>query len=266
MKHPFLNKVVVITGAGRGLGAGLCRQFGKAGAFIIGCDIDSQNLDILSVELKSLGIQHHVGICDVSNEADVNRFFESIHAIGKTVDVLINNAGITNIKLFKDTDNQEIKRVMDINFNGPLYCTRAAYHDVVSNKGSFVIISSVAGFAPLYGRTAYAASKHAVLGFFETLRSEEKEKGVHVLVACPGFVASGLRDQFYKAGEDSNNTKLKVGKNASPDEVAALICAATAKKAPMLVTGIGKASYVVKRLFPQVYEHLMIRKMKPGLN
>ncbi len=262
----FKNKTVVITGAGRGLGAGLCRQFGKAGAFIVGCDLDQKNLDKLSAELKEMGIEHHLGICDVSNEAAVNQFFKTIHSIGRTVDVLINNAGITNIKMFQDTSNEEIKRVMDINFNGPLYCTRAAFDDVVKNKGSFVIISSVAGFAPLYGRTGYAASKHAVLGFFETLRSELKEKDVHVLVACPGFVATDLRNDYYKKGEDSNNTKLKVGKNASPDEVAALICAATAKKAPMLVTGIGKASYVVKRLFPQVYERLMIKKMKSGLS
>jgi NAD(P)-dependent dehydrogenase (short-subunit alcohol dehydrogenase family) len=261
----FQNKTVVITGAGRGLGAGLCRQFGKAGAFIVGCDIDQKNLDHLSAELKGMGIEHHLGICDVSNEAAVIQFFQSIHSIGRTVDVLINNAGITNIKMFKDTGNEEIKRVMDINFNGPLHCTRAAFDDVVKNKGSFIIISSVAGFAPLYGRTAYAASKHAVLGFFETLRSELKEEGVHVLVACPGFVATELRNDFYKKGEDSDNTKLKVGKNASPDEVAALICNATAKKSPMLVTGIGKASYLVKRLFPQVYEHLMIKKMKAGL-
>lgn len=262
----YTNKTVVITGAGRGLGAGLCRQFGKAGAFIVGCDINPKDLENLGAELDEMGIEHHLAVCDVSDENKVNEFFKNINAIGKSVDVLINNAGITNIKLFKDNTNEEIKRVMDINFNGPLYCTRAAYEDVVKNKGSFIAISSVAGFAPLYGRTGYAASKHAVLGFFESLRTELADQDVHVLVACPGFVNTNLRDEYYKPGEDTDNTKLKVGSNASPDEVASLIYKATVRKEPMLITGIGRASYILKRLAPQLYERIMTKKMKAGLN
>ncbi|MEZ5002177.1 MAG: SDR family oxidoreductase [Chitinophagales bacterium] len=261
----FKNKTVLVTGAGRGLGAALCRQFGKAGAFIAGCDLNQTDLDGLSQELTSMGIEHHLGICDVSKEEQVHAFFKSVHAKGKTIDVLINNAGVTNIKKFENTTNDEIKKVMDINFNGSLYCTRAAYDDIIQNKGSFVAISSVAGFAPLYGRTGYAASKHAVLGFFETLRSELKEKDVHVLVVCPGFVATNLRDDFYKKGEDIENTNLKVGNNASPDEVASMIYNATVKKETMLVTGIGKVSFLLKRFVPKIYEHLMINKMKAGL-
>lgn len=264
MRQAYKDKVVVVTGAGRGLGAALCKQFGKAGAYIVGCDINQSNLDNLSVELAALSIPHYLATCDVSDKASVASFFTAISDKKLSIHTLINNAGITNIKLFSDNTNEEIERVMQINFFGAMYCTRAAYKDVVQNKGSFIAISSVAGFSPLYGRTAYAASKHAVIGFFETLRSEVAAKDVHVLVACPGFIATKLRDQYYKKDEDVASTKHKVGDNASPEEVAALIYKATIKKQPMLVTGIGKLSYWLKRLIPFQYEKMMTRKMQQG--
>ena len=142
---------------------------------------------------------------------------------------------------------------MDVNFRGAIYATREAYSDVVARKGSFIAIASVAGFAPLYARTAYAASKHALLGFFETLRTELVEQEVHVLVVCPGFIDTDIRTHT----EDKNNYK-----SASPVEVAELIFQATVRRKPMLVTGIGRLSYLVKRFFPLWYEKLMLRKMR----
>lgn len=264
MAKKYENKTVVITGVGRGLGAALAKKFGCEGAFIAGCDINQNDLDQLAIEFTNLGIEHHFSICDISQEAKVIDFFNEIKTLNKSIDVLINNAGITNIKLFKDNTNAEVDKLMQINFYGALYCTRAAYNDVVKNKGSFVAISSVAGFSPLYGRTGYAASKHAVLGFFESLRSELASDNVHVLVACPGFIATKLRDKYYKKGEDIASTNHKVGDNASPEEVANLIYKATVKRQPMLVTGIGRISYILKRLIPHQYEKMMTKKMKAG--
>jgi len=260
------NKTVVITGAARGLGAALAKRFGKEGAFIAGCDINEDDLTAFSKEMEGLGISHFTGICDVSDESSVKAFFGRLKETGRTTDILINNAGITNIKLFRDNTNEEIMRVMDINFRGCVYTTRAAYDDIMKNKGSFIAISSVAGFAPLIGRTAYAASKHAVLGFFETLRTEVKHMGVHVLVACPGFIDTKLRDHIYSGKEDNTSTKHKVGNNATPDDVADLIFRATVKREPMLVTGIGRTSYWLKRLMPGVYEKLMSDKLKGGFD
>lgn len=264
MSRSLEGKTVVVTGAGRGLGAALCEVFGQHGAFIAGCDIHEENLRNLSKKLDDQGIDHLTGICDVSDESSVAAFFSQIRDSGHKVDILINNAGITNIKLFRDNTNEEIMRVMDINFRGAVYPTREAYDDIIGRKGSFIAISSVAGFAPLIGRTAYAASKHAVLGFFETLRTEVKHLGAHVLVVCPGYIDSGLREHTYNDNESNENTKHKVGNNASPEEVAELIFKAYQKKRPMLVTGIGRISYVIKRLMPKVYERLMFNKLKAG--
>ncbi|MCP4122672.1 MAG: SDR family oxidoreductase [Bacteroidetes bacterium] len=262
----MMNKTVVITGVARGLGAALAKRFGKEGAFIAGCDISEEDLSSFSKEMENLDIAHYTGICDVSDESSVKVFFDRLKESGRTTDILINNAGITNIKLFRDNTNEEIMRVMDINFRGCVYTTRAAYDDIIQNKGSFIAISSVAGFAPLIGRTAYAASKHAVLGFFESLRTEVKHMGAHVLVACPGFIDTKLRDHVYSGKEDNTSTKHKIGHNATPSEVADLIYLATVKREPMLVTGIGRISYWLKRLMPGVYEKLMSDKLKGGFD
>ena len=266
MKNAMTGRTVVVTGAGRGLGAALCERFGRAGAFIAGCDINEENLASLSARLGELGIEHMVGHCDVSDESSVNAFFAGLAESGRGTDILINNAGITNIRLFRDNTNEEIMRVMDINFRGCVYATRAAYDDITGRKGGVIAISSVAGFAPLIGRTAYAASKHAVLGFFETLRTEVKHLGVHVLVVCPGFIDTPLREDVYSGGEDNRTTKHMVGDNATPAEVADLIFKAYAKKRPMLVTGIGRISYFLKRFLPNAYEKLMAEKLKGGFD
>jgi NAD(P)-dependent dehydrogenase (short-subunit alcohol dehydrogenase family) len=256
------GKTVVVTGAGRGLGASLCRRFGMAGAFIAGCDIHEDNLRKLSDDLSRLGIAHVTAACDVSDESSVNAFFGELRQRGRSADILINNTGITNIKLFRDNTNEEVMRVMDVNFRGCVYATRAAYDDIIAKNGSFIAISSVAGFAPLIGRTAYVASKHAVLGFFETLRTEVRGSGAHVLIVCPGFIDTRLRDHVYSGGEDNSTTSHKVGNNATPDEVAELIFKATLKKRPMLVTGIGRVSYLLKRFMPHTYEKIMANKLK----
>ncbi len=267
MRKKLLGKNVLVTGAGRGLGAALCKQFGKEGAYIIGCDIDPKNLDLLSSELENLGVDHHLSVCDIARENSVKAFFKGIAALGKEIDILINNAGITNIKLFKNNTNEEIKRVMDINFMGSVYCTREGLNQIIKNKGSIVAISSVAGFAPLVGRTAYAASKHAVQGFFETLRSEIKHTGANVLIVCPSYIDTNIRSHMYKNGENNSNTDHKIGGNASPEKVAEEIYKATLQRKDILITGsVGRVSFMLKRLVPHIYEKVMMKNLSKGFD
>ncbi len=256
------HKTVLITGAGRGLGAALCLRFGEEGSFIIACDIHQKNLYELSNQLNEKNIPHLIFICDISKEAEVKEMFNKIKKEGKKIDILINNAGVTHIKLFKDNANSDIRKLMEINFLGAVYTTRGSYNDIIKNKGSIIAISSVAGFAPLMGRTAYAASKHAIFGFFETLRTEVADEGVDVLIACPGFINTKLREHTYNKGENNENTKVSTGKNASPEEVADLIYKAWQKRKRIIVTGLGVPSFFIKRFFPKWYDRLMIKKMK----
>lgn len=260
-------KTVVITGIGRGLGAALAEEFGKRGAFIAGFDLIQENLDKLSNRLNELKIPHYLEVLDVTNEEEVNSFFQNVASKTASIDVLINNAGITNIKLFENNTNEEIRRVMDINFMGSVYCTRAVLPHIVSSKGSIAVISSVAGFAPLTGRTAYAASKHAMQGFFETLRVELKPKGVHVMLVCPSYIDTDIRKHTYKEGESNTNTKAKIGDNDSPHDVAIQILNGIENKTETLITGrVGKIAYLLKRFSPKLYEKMMFSNTRKAFD
>src|SRR6185295_4919452 len=131
---------------------------------------------------------------DVSKEEDCKRLIdETVKRFGRT-DVLINNAGISMRALFEDVDLKVLKQVMDTNFWGTVYCTKYALPHLLKNKGRVVGISSIAGKKGLPGRTGYSASKFAMEGFLETIRTENLNKGLHVLVACPGFTSSNIRN------------------------------------------------------------------------
>jgi NAD(P)-dependent dehydrogenase (short-subunit alcohol dehydrogenase family) len=118
---------------------------------------------------------------------------ETLRAFGR-IDILINNAGISMRALFEDVDLDVIRKVMDINFYGTLYATKYCLPYIIKTQGSVVGISSIAGFRGLPARTGYSASKFAMQGFLETLRTEMLRKDVHVLIACPGFTASNIRN------------------------------------------------------------------------
>lgn len=264
---PLNDKTVVISGIGRGLGAAMAEEAVRRGAFVAGFDLIQENIDKLSLDFTKKGISHYFEVLDITQEEKVEAFFN--HLISKTgkIDVLINNAGITNIKLFEDNTNREIEKVMDVNFMGSVYCTRYAMPYIEASKGSISVISSVAGFAPLTGRTAYAASKHAVLGFFETLRVEVKHKGVHILVVCPSYIDTDIRTHTYKAGEDNSNTKAKIGENDSPQDIAKQIIEGIINKKEILITGkVGKIAYFLRRLSPKLYEKMMFRNTRKAFD
>lgn len=261
------GKTVVVTGIGRGLGAALGDSAGKEGAFVAGFDLIQENIDKLSIEFTQKGIPHYFEVLDITQEDKVEAFFNNVSTRTGKIDVLINNAGITNIKLFEGNSNREIQNVMDVNFMGSVYCTRSAMPHIISSKGSIAVISSVAGFAPLTGRTAYAASKHAVQGFFETLRVEVRNKGVHVMVVCPSYIDTDIRAHTYKAGEDNTNTNSKIGENDSPQEVAQQIIDGIINKKETLITGrVGKIAYFLKRLSPKLYEKMMFRNTRKAFD
>ena len=111
------------------------------------------------------------------------------------IDVLVNNAGITHLGLFRDTDVDVIRRVVEVNFFGAVNCTKAALPSLLERHGQIVVTSSVAGVAPLATRTGYAASKHALHGFFDSLRSEHRGDGLGVLIVCPSFVDTKIGDR-----------------------------------------------------------------------
>lgn len=200
---------------------------------------------------------------DVSKEADCKRLIEeTMRAFGR-IDVLINNAGMSMRALFEKTDLSVLRQLMDINFWGTVYCSKYALPHLLEQKGSIVGISSIAGKKGLPGRTGYSASKFAMEGFLETLRTENLKKGLHVLVACPGFTASNIRVTSLGAdGQSQGESPRDESKLMQPEEVAERILhAVKRRKRDLVMTREGKLTVLLNKFFPGwldgiVYKHM----------
>ena len=262
-KFDIKNKLVLITGAAGNLGRQLCWAFALAGAKIGACDIDANALAALSAEFaaKNIKIATAAGdICErdacVSMMADIRAQMQ-----GAKIAVLINNAGISHIQPFLETDpTAEIERkVMSVNYFGAVNCSHAALSDIIDNQGIIVAISSIAGFAPLVARTAYAASKHALHGFFSSLRAELHSKNVQCLLVCPSFVVAAA--DISKPTSAIYQQKKTVGQSLAPDFVAAQVLTAVCHRRRLIVLGrMGKVAYWLQRFFPALYESQMRKR------
>jgi short-subunit dehydrogenase len=180
------------------------------------------------------------------------------------LDVLINNAGISMRALFQDLNLDVIRQVMDINFYGTVYATKYALPHILHTRGSILGISSIAGYRGLPGRTGYSASKFAMHGFLETLRTEVLDKGVHVMVACPGFTASNIRSAALTAsGQVQGESPLEEGKMMSAEEVADRILKATRqRKRDLVMTTQGKLTVFLNKWLPGLTDRLVLNHFK----
>lgn len=252
------NKVVIITGASSGIGKALAFAFGQEGAKIVITGRKKEPLFEVSAELTKQGIDNLPIVSDVSIETDnIDVVNKTIEKYGK-IDVLINNAGISMRSMFEDCDIEVIKKVMDINFYGTVYATKYALPYIKATKGSIVGISSIAGYRGLPVRTGYSASKFAMNGFLEALRTELLHTGVHVLTACPGFTASNIR--VASLGSDGNSKGESMrdeGNMMSSEEVAKHILKAVKNRdRDMVLTLQGKMVVFLNKWLPKLTDKL----------
>lgn len=257
-------RTVVITGGGGGLGRAFARAFAAEGARVALLDADARLLDEALAELRGAGHDPVGHVCDVRDPDACAAAMAAVEAETGGISVLVNNAGVTHRSLFADTDLAVLRKVMDVNYFGAVHCTRAALPALLRSRGTVVAISSVAGFAPLLGRTGYAASKHALHGFFGSLRAELAPSGVSVLIVCPSFVDTPL-DHRAMSGDGSpvSHTRALVGRPLTADQVAAsLVRAVHARRRLQLVSPVAWASLWLSRLAPGVYERVMSRTQR----
>ncbi|TAL34420.1 MAG: SDR family oxidoreductase [Spirochaetes bacterium] len=261
----FEGKVALITGGASGIGFAMAERFGSEGARVALLDRDAGALARAEANLKGMGIDV-LGIrCDVTNaRSSAAAVKKAIKRFGG-IDVLAANAGITQRSLCADTSPEVYRRVMDVNFFGAVNCTLPALPSLITRKGVIVVTTSVAGVAPLYGRTGYAASKHALHGFYESLRTELAEHGVRILMLCPGFTSTNLQKSALDGkGRLNTGDRSVPGGEDSPAHVAAAVSDAVASGKRMLVlTTTGKLSYLIARLIPALYDRLMTKKIRP---
>ncbi len=263
----FQNRVVIVTGGASGIGLATCREFAKQGARIAMLDQDQDSLENCHKTFADNGYDILAMKCDVTNEIACQESINQVLNRFGQIDILFNNAGITQRGLFENTEINVFKKVMDVNFFGSLYCTKAALPSLIKSKGMIIVNESIAGVAPLLGRTGYSASKHALHGMFTSLRCELHRKSVHVMIVCPGFIKTNLQTRALGSnGKIASHEQTTVGKSDTPENVAKQIADGIVKKKSMLVfTFVGKIAYLVSRFFPLLYERIMTRQFKDEL-
>ncbi len=264
------NRVVIITGASGGIGAALANVFAKKKYKIVLAARDNNKLELLRKKLELQGCDVLSVICDVSKEDDCKKLIGETVNRFQNIDVLINNAGISMRALFNDVELDVIRKVMAVNFWGTVYCTKYALPYLLKSQGSLVGISSIAGKKGLPGRTGYSASKFAMEGFLETIRTENLKNKLHVLVACPGFTATDIRkNALSEKGRSQNTSPRTEEKMMTSERVAMYIYKAVAnRKRDLLLTTNGKLTVWLNKFFPafmdrMVYNHLAKEKDSP---
>lgn len=255
------KKVAIITGASSGIGAALARKYLSKNWNVV---LAARRLQKLEFVVSGKNNSDYLLVeTDVSKQTDCIRLVEeTVKRFGK-IDLLINNAGISMRALFKDLDINVLKEVMDVNFWGMVYCTKAAMPHILSSKGSIVGISSIAGYRGLPGRTGYSASKFAMNGFLEALRTENLKTGVNVLTASPGFTASEIRKSALSAdGEKQGESPRKEEKMMTAEEVAeSIFSAAEKRKKRLILTRQGKLTVFLNKWMPGKMDKMVFNHM-----
>ncbi|MCP3984585.1 MAG: SDR family oxidoreductase [bacterium] len=255
----------MITGASGGLGRMLCRQLIDSGARVSALDLNREELAVLADSISSDRFQSWR--LDVTDAGQCEEVLEAVVAKSGEADLLIANAGITHFSSVLETGLSTIDQVMAVNFSGSVNCCKLLLPGLIRRRGMVVAVSSVAGFTPLHGRSAYAASKHAMIGFFATLRAEVAEHGMRVMIVCPSFIdtqkdnleGAGLYEGTARPGQASQT----VGKSMTPKEAASIMIRAIEKESRFLLLGrVAQISWWLSRLFPSLLERIMVRQTR----
>ncbi|MFO8236206.1 MAG: SDR family oxidoreductase [Bacteroidales bacterium] len=257
------DKVIIITGASSGIGRACVYRFAQQGAKVVFGARNKEKLDTIEKDLKEKHNDVLAVPTDVSEpDSCKNLIHKTIEKYGK-IDILINNAGVSMRGLFEHTNVDVIKKLMDINFWGMVYCTKYALPHLLKSKGSVIGISSIGGFQGLPGRTGYSSSKFAMHGFLETLRIETLKKGLHVLVAAPGFTATNVRKSALGPdGDPQGESPRNENKMMKPDEVAKVIEKGIRKRRrTIIMTTEGKLTVFLNRIIPKYMDKLTYKHL-----
>ena len=259
----FNNKTVVITGASSGIGLALVREFASLGASVVMSARSEEALRTEAAAIETKGGKVAYVVTDVTREADCKRLIDMAVDRFGGIDILLCNAGISMRALLDDVELDVLRRLMEVNFWGTVYCTKYALPWLQRSRGSLVGVSSVAGIHGLPGRTGYSASKFAMTGFLETVRIENLKKGVHVMVACPGFTASNVRFAALTAdGSPQGESPRDEGRMMTAEEVARRIAQGIVRRRRTLLMEFnGRATTWIKKWCPSFLDRMFYKQM-----
>lgn len=257
------NKTVWITGASDGIGKALAIQLADEGARII---LTARSIDKLKTVQSALkGDNHVVFPMDLMKTGAIPEAVESILSQVGTVDILINNAGISQRSLVKDTDVSVDRRIMELDYFAVVYLTKSLLpHLQERQTGCIVTISSVAGKLGTPMRSAYCAAKHAVIGFMDSLRAEVFSDGIEVLVVTPGSIKTNISKNALEGdGKNHGVTDPAIEKGIDVDVCAKKIIKGIKNDSQelLIAKGVERLATYVKRFFPKLL-FKMVRSVK----
>lgn len=263
----YAGKVVVVTGASQGIGKALGLALASQRPRLVLAARDEAALRAVAAACGALGAETLVVPTDVADEAACRALIEAAVARFAGVDVLVNNAGVGMLARFEDvSDLSQYERLMRVNYLGSVYPTFHALPHLKRSRGQIVAVSSLAGLCGVPHRTAYAATKHAQMGFFDSLRIELQGTGVAVTVVAPYFVQSEIRRR--SPGPDGRplaESPIREGEIMSAEECARRIVRAMERRQRMLVMTLkGKLGRWLGLAFPALVDHLAAEAVRKG--
>ncbi len=261
------DSVVLITGASSGIGEALALQLAERGCRLALAARGADGLAAVADVCRERGADVLTVPTDVSDEAQCRAFVAAAAERFGTIDALINNAGISMWARFDElSDLEPIRRIMAVNYLGAVYCTHAALGHLKTSRGRIVNVASLTGKTGVPTRTGYAASKHAMAGFFDSLRIELRDTGVSVTTAFPGFVSTGVRRHAYGAdGQPLGDSPVDEGSAMSAGTCARLILQASDhRKREIVMTPRGKAGMWIKLIAPGLVDRIAARAIEQG--
>ena len=265
MKKEFKDKVVLITGAGSGIGREIALVFAAEGAYVILSDVNELGLEETGQLITEIGSSWESHIANVSSREDMQALSDRVGAKQGALDVLVNNAGIGSAGNFLDTSLETWDKVLSVNVKGVVNgCHYFLPAMVASGRGGSVVnVASMLAFIAPREMSVYAASKFAVLGFSESLRSEMAEHNIHVATICPGMTntsivqSSIMEGKVVSEGLRNKAEEIYQRRNYSPERVAkAVVKSVLKKKSVVPISPEAWVSYYGKRFIPSIVEHL----------
>jgi len=263
---PFFENVTIITGASRGIGRALALQLAEQGAWLALAARNIEQLEQVALACQERGGKAIAIQTDVAIREQCQRLVECTVAEYGRLDTLVNNAGVTMWAYFDQLqDFQPLERVMQVNYFGSLYSTAAAMPHLKKSQGRIVVTCSLAGKTGVPTRSGYAASKHALAGFFNTLRIELAASGVSVTIVYPDFVASDTHKQAFGAnGQPLGQSPVQESKVMSAETCARLIIQAAARRQREQMQGRGRFLQYLLPFAPGLIDRLALRAIRTG--
>ncbi len=263
----FQNSVVIITGASSGIGRETAIQLARQGAQLSLAARNAAMLDQAAAECQALGAAAIAIPTDVSDAGQCQRMIEQTVAHFGRIDMLVNNAGTTMWARFDEVEDLSIyEKIIQANYLGCVYCTYYALPYLKQTRGRIIGVSSLTGKAGVPTRSGYAASKHAMVGFFDSLRIELRGSGVSVTMAYPGFVATGVQGRgFGPDGKQLGHVPIKLEAAMPTATCARLILEAAARrKREEVMTIRGKLGQWLKLIAPGLVDRIAAKAIEEG--